>query len=216
MLVVAANRPFTASGYVRSGSVIERRCLRGSFLVRSVPVVGTGAPLKHRRSALCSEQPLQSRFGSVMDVSGVDEISRATSVAASGSAEQHGEPTTYTPPVLEQVLFVEAGSGADQHGQNATKAAVRACRNAIEFNSLPAIRQLVPNGYDGLKLLVKIGVPDPETVDENAVKAVFPYGKVFLQVVDGGLRASSGVAIPALGDVGDDWFIAVAAVTVGY
>jgi len=151
-----------------------------------------------------------------MDVSGVDEISRATSVAASGSAEQHGEPTTYTPPVLEQVLFVEAGSGADQHGQNATKAAVRACRNAIEFNSLPAIRQLVPNGYDGLKLLVKIGVPDPETVDENAVKAVFPYGKVFLQVVDGGLRASSGVAIPALGDVGDDWFIAVAAVTVGY
>ena len=84
------------------------------------------------------------------------------------------------------------------------KAAVRACRNAIEFNSLPAIRKLVrslcmhslritlqqaavdcqqsgactwvpaafsvascavtaqvPNGYNGLKLRVKIGVPDP-------------------------------------------------------
>jgi hypothetical protein len=83
------------------------------------------------------------------------------------------------------------------------KAAVRACRNAIEFNSLPAIRKLVcsrcmrlhdlcsnqlwtvsrgcmhlgaccafccntvlvtlqvPNGYDGLKLCVKIGVPEP-------------------------------------------------------
>lgn len=38
-----------------------------------------------------------------------------------------------------------------------------------------------------------------ETVDAEAVKGVFPYGSVFLQVVDGGLRASSGVAIPALG-----------------
>lgn len=117
---------------------------------------------------------------------------------------------------LKQVLFVEAGSGADQHGQNATKAAVRACRNAIEFNSLPAIRQLVPGGYEGLKLLVKIGVPDHNSVDVEAVKAVFPYGRVYLELVDGGLRASSGIAIPELGDKGDDWFIAVAAVTVGY
>lgn len=30
------------------------------------------------------------------------------------------------------VLFVECGFGCDQHGQTATKAAVRACRNAIE------------------------------------------------------------------------------------
>ena len=43
----------------------------------------------------------------------------------------------------------------------AQKAAARACRNAIEFNSLPAIKQLVPNGYDGLLLHVKIGVPKP-------------------------------------------------------
>ena len=41
---------------------------------------------------------------------------------------------------MEKVLFVEAGFGCDQHGQNSTKAAVRACRNAIEFNSLPALR----------------------------------------------------------------------------
>lgn len=136
--------------------------------------------------------------------------------AQSTRAAEAADPPTFTTSDLEQVLFVEAGSGADQHGQNATKAAVRACRNAIEFNSLPAIRQLVPNGYDGLKLVVKIGVPDHHTVDAEAVKAVFPYGSVYLELVDGGLRASSGVAIPELGDKGDDWFIAVAAVTVGY
>ena len=37
-----------------------------------------------------------------------------------------------TRPGFEQVLFVEMGWGADQHGQNATKACVRAARNAIE------------------------------------------------------------------------------------
>ena len=38
-----------------------------------------------------------------------------------------------TRPGFEQVLFVEMGWGADQHGQNATKACVRAARNAIEL-----------------------------------------------------------------------------------
>ena len=37
-----------------------------------------------------------------------------------------------TRPGFEQVLFIEMGWGADQHGQNATKACVRAARNAIE------------------------------------------------------------------------------------
>ena len=51
---------------------------------------------------------------------------------------------------MDHVLFVEIGMGADQHGQDATKAAVRACRNAIEFNSIPSIRQIVPGGYDNM------------------------------------------------------------------
>ena len=40
-----------------------------------------------------------------------------------------------TRPGFEQVLFVEMGWGADQHGQNATKACVRAARNAIELTA---------------------------------------------------------------------------------
>ena len=89
---------------------------------------------------------------------------------------------------LEQVLFVESGFGCDQHGQNATvrppsttalqvlftlscfaknalgefqKACVRACRNAIEFNSIPSVERLVPGGRNGLKLQIKIGTPFP-------------------------------------------------------
>ena len=62
---------------------------------------------------------------------------------------------------MKEVLFVEVGTGCDQHGQNVTKAAVRACRNAIEFNSIPSIDRLVPGGYEKLLLHVKIAIPHP-------------------------------------------------------
>jgi hypothetical protein len=58
-----------------------------------------------------------------------------------------------------QVLFVETGFGADQHGQNATKAAVRACRNAIEFNSIPSIAAIVPGGYANMGVRVRASPP---------------------------------------------------------
>lgn len=119
---------------------------------------------------------------------------------------------------MTKVLFVESGFGCDQHGQNATKAAIRACRNAIEFNSLPALSDLMPDGdRNNMILSIKIGVPDPETVDVNEIVSVFPYGRLVVpQIVDGGLRAHSGVALPELGDKNDDMLIAVAAVTIGY
>ncbi|KAL3149530.1 hypothetical protein ABBQ32_002310 [Trebouxia sp. C0010 RCD-2024] len=117
---------------------------------------------------------------------------------------------------LEQVLFVESGFGCDQHGQNATKACVRACRNAIEFNSIPSVEKLVPGGRNGLKLNIKIGTPFPNTVDLQEVRKVFPYGQTNFELVEGGLCCNSGVSIPELGDKNDDMIIAVAAVTVGY
>ena len=36
---------------------------------------------------------------------------------------------------------------------------MRACRSAIEFNSIPCVEQLVPGGRNGLKLMVKVGTP---------------------------------------------------------
>ena len=54
---------------------------------------------------------------------------------------------------------METGFGADQHGQNATKAAVRACRNAIEFNSIPSIAAIVPGGYANMGVRVRASPP---------------------------------------------------------
>lgn len=40
-----------------------------------------------------------------------------------------------------KLLFVEMGVGYDQHGQDITAAAVRACKDAISSNSIPAFRR---------------------------------------------------------------------------
>ena len=78
--------------------------------------------------------------------------------------------------VLNKLLFVECGFGVDQHGKaEATKAAVRACRNAVEFNSIPGVIDVVPGGRANMLIRVKLGVPSldpanplvPLTVDLN-------------------------------------------------
>ena len=139
---------------------------------------------------------------------GVGRSSIASRAGALSMASDH----------VPNILFVECGMGCDQHGQTATKAAVRACRNAIEFNSLPQIRKLVPGGYEGMKLHVQLGVPQTymSDIDEEAVKAVFPYGDCKIDVEVGGLLADSGIALEAMGDKNRDMIIAVACVTVGY
>ena len=95
---------------------------------------------------------------------------------------------------------------------------VRACRNAIEFNSIPSVQRLVPNGYDGLKLDVMLAIPPKyrSSLDLNQVKDVFPYGSIKFQLQDGGMIAPSGIAIDRLGDKNEDMVVVCCAVTVGY
>jgi uncharacterized protein (TIGR02058 family) len=115
-------------------------------------------------------------------------------------------------------MFHSKGFGNDSHGQNATKAATRACRNAIEFNSIPSMKRLIPGGYDELKLDVLLAVPPKyrDSLDLSQVQQVFPYGSIRFQLQDGGMVAPSGIAIERLGDTNDDMVVICAAVTVGY
>lgn len=115
------------------------------------------------------------------------------------------------------VLFVECGFGNDSHGQSATKAAVRACRNAIEFNSIPSLKRIIPSDKQ-LKLDVILAIPKKyqNGLDLEQCRNVFPYGDVRFTIQDGGMIAPSGVAIDDLGDSGDDMVIVNCAVVVGY
>ena len=111
-------------------------------------------------------------------------------------------------------LFLEMGLGVDLHGEDSTKAARRAVRDAINRTSLPGMRVLVPEGdMSKMRVDVTIAVPNPESVDTAAVAGEFPYGTVTVTAVPGGLRAHNGTT---LGDGQDHLLCAVALVAVGF
>jgi len=90
---------------------------------------------------------------------------------------------------MMRTFVVEMGTGVDLHGQDGTKAAVRAVRNAFQHVSLPGIRQ-VAGVTDMLEMAVEVilGVPsEASPVDVEEVKAQFPYGTVNVNVQTGGL-----------------------------
>jgi len=76
--------------------------------------------------------------------------------------------------------------GTDLHGQDYTKAAIRALRDALWHNSLSVVPAL---GYsrDDMQVEVEIGVAKPELVDTAAVAEVLPYGSARVTAVVGGL-----------------------------
>ncbi|MFC0478203.1 Lin0512 family protein [Robertmurraya beringensis] len=119
---------------------------------------------------------------------------------------------------MDQIMFIETGMGIDVHGQNVTKAAIRAVQNAIHFNSMPGIRTVLPeNKLENMKVNVKLAVPgDKELLDIEAVKAVLPYGEVTVHIQDGGMLTTSGIVLPDKEDKNDLMYIVVAAVEVGY
>lgn len=83
-------------------------------------------------------------------------------------------------------LVVEMGMGTDLHGQDYTKAAIRALRDALWHNSLTVVPAL---GYprEAMHVEIEIGVAQPSKVDRAAVAEVLPYGQGFVNVVKGGL-----------------------------
>jgi len=70
-------------------------------------------------------------------------------------------------------LAIEMGMGTDLHGQDYTKAAIRALKDALWHNSLSIAPAL---GYprEAMHVEVEIGVAKPEAVDCDAVAAVLP------------------------------------------
>ena len=83
-------------------------------------------------------------------------------------------------------LLIEMGMGTDLRGQDYTKAAVRALKDALWHNSVSIAPAL---GYprESMEVDVEIGVSDPDAVNRQAVADVLPYGRARVNVVKGGL-----------------------------
>ncbi len=89
--------------------------------------------------------------------------------------------------------LVEIGTGVDLHGEDATKAAQRAVKDAISHSSMIGLNQLFKierfsEIEEALMVDVTIAVPDPTRVDGEAVLAILPEGKRRINVVKGGFK----------------------------
>ena len=79
-------------------------------------------------------------------------------------------------------VVTEIGGGDDN-----TKAAVRALRDALWHNSL-SVAAALGLDVDSMQVDVTIGAPKPDSVDKAAVLAVLPHGTGTVNVVQGGLE----------------------------
>ncbi|HEU97299.1 MAG TPA: hypothetical protein ENO36_00385 [Fervidicoccus fontis] len=110
-------------------------------------------------------------------------------------------------------MLVETGIGIDQHGQNPTKAAVKAVKDAISRVCIP---YLMERGKE-FAVYVEIGVPHSSAVEKEEIAKALPGGECYrllgVEVREGGLSTRC-IKSEDLGDRGDEMIIAVAAITV--
>lgn len=83
-------------------------------------------------------------------------------------------------------IILEMGTGTDLHGQNYTKAACRAVRDAMSHSSLGLFTSC---GIDPATMQIEltIAAQQPGEVDLKLVTKELPYGQVTAKAVHGGL-----------------------------
>ena len=94
---------------------------------------------------------------------------------------------------------IELGMGVDLHGEDCTKAAVKAVKDAISRVCLSGLVEILNVPLDEILIEVILGVPGGGEVREEEVRKALPIGKVEIRVVEGGLRVP-GIHVPAFGE----------------
>jgi uncharacterized protein (TIGR02058 family) len=111
-------------------------------------------------------------------------------------------------------FIVEIGTGIDLHGEDVTKAACRAVRDAVSRSCLCGLVEIIET--DDLKNVlvdIFIAVPRPEQVDPERVMAEVPIGRKTVRAEQGGLQ-TLGLCVPQFAPQCDQIIVANAAVTV--
>ncbi len=106
-------------------------------------------------------------------------------------------------------VLTEFGMGTSLRRQDYTEAALRAVKDALWHNSIN-MAELFGFPKEAMHILVEIGVQQPDSVDETALKSVFPYGTPDVVVRHGGLD------IPRPDGDGPPTVIANAALSVSF
>lgn len=83
-------------------------------------------------------------------------------------------------------LLTEFGMGSSLRRCDYTEAAVRAVKDALWHNSIN-IAELFGKEKTEMLVDVQIGVQKPKSINVSTVSKIFPYGKVSVRIIHGGL-----------------------------
>ncbi len=110
---------------------------------------------------------------------------------------------------------IEIGMGIDQHGQDSTKAAIKAVKDAISRICTVGLLELFELDFErDVKVEAIIGIPYPENVDVEEVRKAIPLRcEKVINVVNGGLKGP-GIALEEFGDKTNEMLIAIAFITI--
>jgi len=110
---------------------------------------------------------------------------------------------------------IEIGMGIDQHGQDVTKASIKAVKDAMSRVCVVGLLELFELDFErDVKVEVTVGVPYPEKVEIERVCEAIPLKcEKAIKVVNGGL-SGPGIALKEFGDKTDEILIALAFITL--
>ncbi len=106
--------------------------------------------------------------------------------------------------MIEKRIILEMGTGNDLYGQDYTKAARRAVQDALHHSSITLFSRLGVD-HKEMRVVVTIGVQQPEAVDCDLVAQDLSRGRAEVQAVLGGLDVEDS-------DAGTRHVIATAAI----
>ena len=92
-----------------------------------------------------------------------------------------------TKSMTRKRMVIEMGMGTDIRGEDYTKAACRALKDALWHNSL-GIADIIGVDVDSMWVEVRIGIPQPEKVNIEEVLSILPHGTGQVSCVKGGLE----------------------------
>ncbi len=111
-------------------------------------------------------------------------------------------------------FIVEIGTGADLHGEDVTKAACRAVKDAVSRSCLCGLVEIMGiTDLETIQVDILVASPRPDEVDLEQVKAAAPIGRKTARAVAGGMMVT-GLCVPDFAPHCSEIVVANAAVTV--